>query len=334
MLLKNMEKKINDIIFIYLASDFMSQYTLSDFEVLDNVYVVNKVNIFKGIFKDKLTRFWLANSVNCKINLPFKRVFYKSIFASLNISNHKDICIIITPAWFDKQLYAFIKQNYPKAKIVVRFGDKVDRKMKANPTIDLQFIRNHSDMVVVYDENDAKHYDFEYLPMGYSKVPESMLIKKEPFDVVFIGAAKDRLNEIKYCYNNFVKHGLSCFFYVTGVKEIDRDNSGIIYEDNGLSFKEYLSYEYSAKCILEILQANTTGRTFRMMEAIIYNKLLITNCPEILNTNYYNGNVFLFNDIKGIDFGFPNKNIENNNYNGDFSPIQLLLLINDKLYNM
>ncbi len=328
-----MEKKANKIQYVYLAADFMSQYTLSDFDVLDNVQVVNKIQIFRETLKDKVSRFWLANSVNNKLNMPFKCLIYRAIFGSLNIIDDQELCIILTPAWFDKQLYKYLKTKYPRVKIVVRFGDKVINKLKANSTLDLQFIRDFSDMVVVYDENDARDYGFEYLPVGYSKIHESLLQKKKSYDVVFIAAAKDRLDDIKYCYNKFTGHGFSCFFYIVGVEEADRDESGIIYADKGLPFMEYLSYEASAKCLLEILQSNATGRTFRMMEAIINNKLLITNCPEILRTDYNNGNVFYFKDIRDIDFSFPGKKNMPNNYKGDFSPLQLLKLIEHKLYS-
>ena len=328
-----MKKNASEIQYIYLAADPMSKYTLSDFDALDNVQVVNKIQIFREVIKDKIARLWLANSVNNKINLPYKKIIYKYVFRSLNISKDKDLCVILTPAWFDKQLYRYLKSNYPKVKIVVRFGDKVIRKLEANSTLDLQFIRNNSDLVVVYDEKDARDYGFEYLPMGYSKVSESLLKKNKSYDVVLVAAAKDRLEDIKYCYNQFINHGFSCFFYIIGAKDNDRDESGIIYADKALSFVEYLSLEASAKCLLEILQSNETGRTFRMMEAIIYNKLLITNCPEILKSSYYNDNIHYFKDIKEIDFTFPGKQIIPNNYKGDFSPLQMLKLVEKKLYN-
>lgn len=327
-----MGKNVNKIQYVYLAADPMSKYTLSDFDALDNVQVVNKIQIYRETIKDIVSRFWLANSVNNKLNLPFKSFIYKNIFRSLNINNYQDLCVILTPAWFDKQLYKYLKSNYPKVKIIVRFGDKVDRKLEANSTLDLTYIRDASDMVVVYDENDARDYGFEYLPMGYSKVPKSLLQNKKSYDVVLVAAAKDRLDDIKYCYNQFTNRGFTCFFYIVGVKESDRDESGIIYADKGLPFIEYLSLEASAKCLLEILQSNATGRTFRMMEAVIYNKLLITNCPEILNTDYNNGNVHYFTEIKEIDFNFPRNQIKPNNYKGDFSPFQLLKLIEKKIY--
>lgn len=317
--------------YIYLAADPMSIYTLADFDSNDAVLVINKLTIFKNRIANIIARLWLANWLNVIIDTPGKAVFYKCIFKPLLNNTEERYCFIITPAWFDQQLFTYIRLRFPNAYIVMRFGDKVDKKIKANSRLDLNYINHNSDLVLVYDEQDAKKYGYEYLPMGYSKIPKDKLLIKPNYDCVFIGAAKDRLKDIKYCYQELRKNGFSCFFYVTGVDIQERDEIGIVYADKPMSFIEYLSYEVSAKCLFEILQENASGRTFRMMEAIIYNKLLITNCKEILSTNYNPNNIQLFNRVSDIDFSFIKREITFYEYKSDFSPLNILSFVENKL---
>lgn len=314
-----------------MAADPMSMYTLADFDSYDSVLVINKLTVLKNRIANLIARLWLANWLNVIIDTPGKAVFYNCIFKPLLNNVDECYCFIITPAWFDQQLFTYIRLHFPNAYIVMRFGDKVEKKIQANSRLDLNYINQYSDLILVYDEQDAKKYGYEYLPMGYSKIPNDKLLIKPNYDCVFIGAAKDRLKEIKFCYQELRKSGYSCFFYVTGVDVSERDEIGIVYADKPMSFIEYLSYEVSAKCLFEILQENASGRTFRMMEAIIYNKLLITNCQEVLSTNYNLNNVQLFDKVSDIDFSFLKREIEFCEYKGDFSPRKILSFIENKL---
>lgn len=183
------------------------------------------------------------------------------------------------------------------------------------------------DGVIVYNELDAQKYYFNYYPVAYSPFPNINNLNKYPtVDVVFIGSAKNRLEGIRSVYKKFSMAGFSCYFYVTGVSHKNRKNDGIIYGDTNLSFPEYIARELSSKCLFEMIQDGSTGRTYRMMEAIIYNKKLITNCPEIFSLKYYNSEfVHYYKDIEDISVAFLNGNNEVDfNYSGDFSPIRLL----------
>ena len=197
----------------------------------------------------------------------------------------------------------------------------------------IERIGNRYDGVLVYSLEDAVNYGFTYHPVGYSAINKSLLKPCKSYDVVFIGAEKGRLDKIRQAYNLFVSAGLSCFFYVILVKEEDRMDDGIIYADKVMSFVEYLSYEVAAKCLFEIVQDGSSGRTYRMMESIIYNKLLITNCKEITSTDYYNTEyVHLYDDVVDIDPSFVKKSpcSIDYHYKGDFSPARVLEFIESK----
>ena len=151
-------------------------------------------------------------------------------------------------------------------------------------------------------------------------------------DVVFVGAAKDRLPLIRQLYHRFTNAGLKCDFYVTEVPESERLDDGIVYGDKNLTFPEYIAREVASDCLLEILQKGSTGRTYRMMEAIIYNKKLITNCPEIKDTPYYNKDYVLYFEDEGqITADCVNKDIGivDYNYQNDFSPIKYLKFLDE-----
>ena len=181
--------------------------------------------------------------------------------------------------------------------------------------------------MLVYSEEDAEQFGFIYHSVGYSSIRNRYIRPKGNYDVVFVGAEKGRINKIRQAYDIFSSAGLSCFFYVTMVKRESRRDDGIIYADKGLSFLDYLSYVMSAKCLFELVQEGSSGRTFRMMEAIMYNKMLVTNCAEILNTNYYkDGFVQLYTDVSEINphFIVKNSSVIDYHYVNDFSPEKVL----------
>lgn len=206
----------------------------------------------------------------------------------------------------------------------------VTKGLETNKQDIIERIGRRYDGVLVYSQEDAEKYGFTYHSVGYSAINEKFIKPYKSYDVVFVGAEKGRIEKIRQAYNKFKEAGLSCFFYVIMVKEEDRKNDGIIYGDKVLSFCDYLSYEIAAKCLFEIVQDGSSGRTYRMMEAIMYNKLLITNCTEITHTDYYNPEyVQLYNDVSEIDPTFvSNSSVTvDYQYKGDFSPRRVLEFI-------
>ena len=203
------------------------------------------------------------------------------------------------------------------------------KDLKYNKQLKIERIKKDFDQIIVYNQADAETYGFVYHPVGYAP-PSKEELKKYPYsDLVFIGAAKDRLDDIRNIYKRMTAAGLICDFYVTEVPNDQRRADGIIYGDKFLPYSECLAREAASNCLLEILQGGSKGRTYRMMDAIIYNKKLITNCEEIVRLPYYNENrIHFFNNINQISIDFVRNHKEiDYGYKNDFSNITFLNFI-------
>lgn len=315
--------------FLLLENNYMSFYTLRDIENLDNVVIYHTKKVSRNKLISFLFNIHNSGRIERYINLPLRFVWDYILFRRL-LKKYVPDYIIFTTSWYSDHLIDFFRKNATECKLILRFSDMVTKELGYKYNKVINKIGQQFDGIIVYNQEDAKTYGFTYHSVGYSVIKKDLLQFRRQYDVVFIGAAKGRMNKIREAYNKFVAAGLSCFFYVILVNDEEKKNDGIIYGNKVMSFIEYLSYEAAAKCLFEIVQEGSSGRTYRMMEAIIYNKLLITNCLEIKDTNYYNPEyVQLYNDVSEIDPTFVDSAPQNINfgYTGDFSPIRDLEFI-------
>lgn len=312
--------------FLLLQSNHMAVYMLNDIDHLDNVVIYHRKHVFNNRFLNLLYNIHNSGKIQKYVNLPFKSVWNRILFGKLLKSFTPDY-IVFTTSWYSESLLRYFRKKCKTSKIIFRFSDMITNGLGNDFETKLDVLRNQFDGVLVYSQEDAEKYGFTYHSVGYSPIRKDLLKPCKQYDVVFIGAEKGRMEKIRQAYRQFVSAGLSCFFYVILVKEEDRKDDGIIYGDEVMPFVDYLSYEVSARCLFEIVQEGSTGRTFRMMEAIMYNKLLITNCTEMLNTSYYNPEyVQMFHDVSEIDPSFVVNapDTVDYHYQGDFSPVRVL----------
>lgn len=307
--------------FLMLQSNSMDIYTLNDIAHQDNVVIFHRKKVYNNRFVNFLFKIHNSERINKYVNFPFKGIWDRILFKKLLKSFIPDYIILTTP-WYSAHLVEFFRRECRVCKILLRLTDKISNEFGEdfNGYYELKKV---FDGIIVYNKEDADKYGFTYHSVGYSALDQGLLKKQKRYDVVFIGAEKGRIDQIRRAYNMFVGAGLTCFFYVILVKEEDKKNDGIIYADKVMPFLDYLSFEVSAKCLFEIVQDGSSGRTFRMMESIIYNKLLITNCTEITNTDYFKPEyVQLYKDVSEINPLFvTNAPLDiNYNYKGDFSP--------------
>lgn len=315
--------------FLLLENNYMAFYTLADLDDLKNVVIYHSKKVSGNRLKSLLYNIHNSAKIAHHINLPFKSIWDGILFNSL-LEKFVPEYIVFTTSWYSEHLVGYFRKKTPESKLILRFSDMVEREIYKLDQSKLNKIKRLFDGVIAYSQEDAQTYGFSYHSVGYSMIKPEIFKPTKSYDVVFVGADKGRIDKIREAYNKFVSAGLSCFFYVILVKKEDRRDDGIIYADKVMPFLEYLSYENSAKCLFELVQEGSSGRTYRMMESIIYNKLLITNCPEIKGTSYYNPTyVQLFDNVTDIDPSFVNTapQVVDYNYKGDFSPIRELEFI-------
>lgn len=284
----------------------MSKYNYivlgSDWSLYLNAYadIINLPNVkyYKKPIENKflsiLYRIHTNTYINNLIPIPFKRI-WNYFYYNTSFQEKKPLCFILFPLWYymNNGIIEHIRKHYPTAKIVIIFQDliKTMRMKYTNLPIDIDKLKSETDMVISFDFGDAKSYGITYHHIPYSSPKFNLLPDKQyESDVYFIGQAKDRLDEIMEVYHHLKSFGLKLNFILSRVPLDKQDQyEGITYlNDKQLSYEENLKNIVNTKCLLEIMQHGGTGYTIRTLEAISYDKKLITNNRMIKQAPFYN----------------------------------------------
>lgn len=277
-----------------------------------------------------LYRVHMSPITNKFIELPMKSIWNRWVFRE-KFDNDNPICFIFF-AGRNKEInngaIYYLRSKYKNCKMVLFYQDLV--KKSALPQIEK--IRNQFDLILSFDQLDVKKYNLLYYPLVYSKTD----IKKSDIpksDIYFVGKAKDRLEDIREVYSRLKDSGLKCDFHITGVSPEDVREDGIVY-NMPVSYEENLQRIKASKCILEIMQKGGHGYTLRYCEAIMYDKKIITNNPEIKEAPFYSEQrIQVFENPHEItsDFVLEGEGKVDYGYKDKLSPKRLLDFLDNKL---
>ena len=263
------------------------------------------VRIYKYAFKgNRLEEFLFhlhtAYSINEKFEIPFKSIWFKRMYEQ-DFSNDLPICFVyISPNMvrYEGGFIDYVRKQNPDNRIVMLHWDLISKKVK----YEYDIIKRKVDLAITYDSEESKKYGIHYFrETVYSKLvkePESPEIK---WDVYFLGAAKDRLDKLYEIYAFLRENNLKCKFLIADVPAEKRiSGEGIEYIDS-ITYKKNLHYVIESKCILEVVQGNSSDITTRAKEAMAYGKRLITDCRSDLRSCFHEGQLICFSEVSQID---------------------------------
>lgn len=148
-----------------------------------------------------------------------------------------------------------------------------------------------------FDIHDCNIYGWNYLSTPYSEnIPLPKL--KIKYDTVFLGRAKNRQNSILELYNLLETKGLKNLFMILNADNNIPDNLKI---DKYIDYSDYLKFVAESKCIIEIINEKQSSKSLRSVEALFFNKKLITNCISIKNEPFYHSNNIFILGVDNID---------------------------------
>ena len=319
---------MNDYGFNYVVFGYANDFYRIPYSEVDRLQ--NAVYLYKPIdSNNKLLTFLYKAHFSAALNrhkdMPFKSIWNKMMFRR-RFATERPICFVffIRRCYLLKYgLMEYLKGKYPDAKFVCHYQDLV-----AHCTdVSVDYIKEKFDLVLSFDQQDAKQYSLEYYPLVYSDyevhadkdIPES--------DVFFVGKAKDRLDDIISAYERLSEAGLRCDFHITGVKEEDRRLTDRIDYCDKMPYLENLKRIKASRCLLEVMQKGGHGYTLRACEAIMYDRKMLTNNPEIKQAPFFNpNNISVFDSAEDIDPSFVlsgTKDVDYN-YKQQLSPARML----------
>lgn len=306
-----------------------------DLESFDGATVVTYPYDYSNKVVQALFFLHNSNRINRRIYLPLKSLWYPGYFKN-EFKDDKPLCfILLNRFWFPPEYFKWLKKKYPDAKFVLLLRDLM--KISDNP-FSKRFVGNPLfDLQMTIDRDEAKQYGMVYFDEYESKI-DVPIAKDYPIsDVFFAGKVKDRMEKLMTAYDIFTKAGLKCEFYLTGTPEDQKKPlEGVTYAEKSMPYIDMLYKTVNTRCVLEFNQEGALGFTSRFLEAVMYNKLLITDNPAVKDTKFYDpSRILCVEKASDIDPFFVLKNADNidYHYNGEFSPLRLLEQIDKELTN-
>lgn len=244
---------------------------------------------FKSRLAKTTFRLHNANPLNRKHELPFKFLWYNRVLKGINFSIDDEIIFLLYESFnfsYSRHFLSYLKKKYPRSRNCFVFTNPPDSYNTAR----VEYVRELYDYVVSDVKSLAEKYGYIYYPFNPMKFPE-IGDNCPKNDVFFVGADKGRLSMLLAFFELMNSFGLKCDFNIVGVPKEKQKYADIISYNNPLSYDEVLNRINSSRCVLEIVQKNLNYYTFRVSEAMLLHKKLISTNVELKNDSIFNSRI-------------------------------------------
>ncbi len=332
--------------YIFFVPDELALYLFADIKfdadfdlvrlkrsLLGKILIGGKSPVAKIIKKLKLADFF-TNKFFCYNFGKFKKFYSDKNYVLVFVAGAASILP-------EKMLQDFSKKKNISLALLL-----MDSFHASSPTAvklrNLCFEKNWQ-KVYTFDKNDAQEFGFKNIGLCYystSRLPVQNSSKTKS-DVFFVGGLKEnRENLILSLFEECEKHNLKADFVLSCINKNQWKNrkfsKKIKYIKKWISYSKVLKKVSSTNCIIEILQKNQESQTVRYFEALVFNKKLLTNNPNVVSLPFYDSRFMkYFENINDVDFEWLKKkeNISYS-YNNEFSAIHLAQLIKADFENL
>lgn len=149
-----------------------------------------------------------------------------------------------------------------------------------------------------YNMGDCKKYDLKYNTQFYLEKNMPIDLNQDTeYDVLFIGTDKNRYHLLKKIDSILSAQNISKLFYLVKSSGNTNESKDIHYQ-KPVSYRELLDMLTKSKAVIDLVPEGQNCLTLRPLEALYYQKKLITNMKFIVDYDLYNpNNIF----ILGVD---------------------------------
>lgn len=243
---------------------------------------------FSGFVQKQMLRWNFSRQLNKYLHTPFSWFVYPRLYP-YSFAKKKPLCYV----FFGNRQYIYqtsyldyLRRHFAGVKIVLYMQDLVSR----TNDLHIEKVANKFDLLLSYDQGDAKRYnmDFHPTPMSYVDVPDNKDLPTS--DIYFCGFAKNRYELIHEVFRKCREYNLVCDFNILDLPENVKKVDGVHYPAKPFDYMTNLQHVKKTRCILEIMQEGADGFTPRLWESIIYDKHLLTNNKNVQGSAYYYAN--------------------------------------------
>lgn len=190
--------------------------------------------------------------------------------------------VILFDVFFDSDVAEYIEKIAPRARLIVFYRNPWENNYYIS-----EEAKKHCE-IWSFDKEDCKNYGLKYNHQFYIDIADTIPAdKKYESDILFIGKDKKRLARLMAIDSDLKKAGLNPFIYVVGDRiQYTSEQEAFMHKEH-ISYEEILKYNKNTQCLLELMQENQVGFTLRTVEAMFFNKKLVTNNPYVKTCDFY-----------------------------------------------
>lgn len=154
--------------------------------------------------------------------------------------------------------------------------------------------------VYTFDQSDAAECGFTHAPQVFRNVDRFIDRGISPdIDLFFVGQDKKRLTQLLAIKAAAAEQGLTDYFHILPDKHgtYSVEERGHLSEQ-GIEYCDTMKYINRSRCLVEILQKGQSGMSVRALEALFFDRKLVTNNRAMAQADFYHpDNIF----ITGVD---------------------------------
>ncbi len=156
--------------------------------------------------------------------------------------------------------------------------------------------------VFTFDPGDASRHGLTLVDQVYRRVDSLRAPVPQDIDIYFLGKDKGRFAQLEALGARWRRLGLRTLLQV--IEEPDESHpasEAVALRREALAYRENIALIHRARCLLELTQANQTGLTIRCLEALFFDRKLITNNPAVRALALYHPARFFVLGEAGVD---------------------------------
>ncbi|MBG6061485.1 hypothetical protein IWX83_001268 [Flavobacterium sp. CG_9.1] len=250
---------------------------LNSMENVDLTYV--NIDLIPFSYRNKFSRisnFFFKLFLSQGLKEKNKTNFIKKVIKDKNIIF--DQVMIFRHDKFQKDALIYLKEN--TIEMTCFLFDGIENYKGQKKTLYL------FDTVYSYDKNDVQKYNFQFLT---NYIYDDEIQKETKVQTVFNISSFDKrvlfLEKLAYYLKD---KNISFRFIVKRKKICNRNNIEIV--DQYLPLHEVKKIIAKSSVLIDIQRGNQSGLSFRVFEALGYQKKLITSNADIVNYDFYDKN--------------------------------------------
>lgn len=261
---------------------------------IESLYKRNNLNFLKRILH-KL--FFSKSNVLLAFPMFLQKIIFKIVFSNWFKLLRKVDTIIIFDGEKDAQILKMVHKLYPSKRLLVWYWNSIGEGIVSPNSFNRKYTELWS-----FDPQNCKDYNLKYNVQFY---PRENAINNanlpNDIDLLYVGADKtqQRINILEEVKRICLKEGIKFFFYLVKQSK-DNIKTSIAYR-SFLKYPQVIQLISKSTAILDITKDNQSGLTLRPLEALFFDKKLITNNEDIIYHKLYklnSANIYILNKEK------------------------------------